>query len=160
MIIFDGMYSFVSLILSTISLFISNYISKKDVEKFPFGKHILEPLVIALKSLVITIMCLYSLIDATKAIIYGGNSVEYGLAIVYSVVSILGCSFVYLYMKKEGKKLSSELINSESAQWLMDGVLSAGVFVGFIIAMIIDGTRFSYLNNYIDPAMVLSLIHI
>lgn len=162
MIIFDGMYSFISLILSMIALFISNYISKKDQDKFPFGKHILEPMVIALKSLVIGVMCLYSLIDATRSLTSGGNSVEYGFALIYSVISVVGCGFVYGYMKKKGKKLSSELINAESSQWLMDGLLSAGVLVGFIIAAILSNTRFSYINQYIDPAMVIitSLIFI
>ena len=41
MIIFDGLYSFISLLLSMLSLFISNFMNKKDVEKFPFGKHII-----------------------------------------------------------------------------------------------------------------------
>lgn len=155
MIIFDGLYSFVSLILSMITIYINSYMSRKDRDKFPFGKHILEPMIISLKSLIIGGMCIYSLIGATRDIVNGGNSVEYGLAIIYSIVSVLGCGTVYLYMKKKGNKLSSELLNIEGSQWLMDTLLSVGVLIGFIIAIILKETRFSFLNAYVDPAMVI-----
>lgn len=156
MILFDGMYSFVCLILSSMSLCISNYINKKDTEgKFPFGKHILEPLVVALKSLVIAIMCIYSLRGAIKNIIAGGNTIEFGVALIYALISTIGCTSIYLYMKKKSKTLSSELIKIESTQWLMDSVLSAGVLVGFIIAAILSNTNIGFINNYIDPLMVL-----
>lgn len=154
-IIFDGLYSFISLILSMVTIYINNYMSRKDIEKFPFGKHILEPMIISLKSLIIGGMCIYSLVGAVKDVINGGSSVEYGLAIIYSIVSVLGCGTVYLYTKKKGNKLSSELIKVESSQWFMDTLLSLGVLIGFIIAIIIKETRFSFLNTYVDPGMVI-----
>ena len=155
MIIFDGLYSFISLLLSMLSLFISNFMSKNDVEKFPFGKHILEPLVISIKSLVILIMCLYTLIDAVKIMFNGGNNIEFGLAIVYSIISVVGCGIITLYMKKKEKKLSSELIKAESNQWFMDTALSAAVLIGFLVAIVLSKTTLSFLNPYIDPTMTL-----
>ena len=99
MIIFDGLYSFISVILSMLSLYINKYMAKRDFEKFPFGKHILEPIVISIKSLIIAIMCLYSLIEAVKTIASGGNSLEFGLALIYSIVSVVGCVGISYYMK-------------------------------------------------------------
>ena len=138
-----------------LSLFISKFMSQKDVEKFPFGKHILEPLVISIKSLVIIIMCIYTLIDAVKIISNGGNTIEIGLAIVYSIISVIGCGAITLYMKKKEKKLSSELIKAESNQWFMDTALSGAVLIGFLIAIVISKTRFNFLSLYIDPVMTL-----
>lgn len=160
MIIFDGLYSFISVILSMLSLYINNYMAKRDFEKFPFGKHILEPIVISIKSLIIIIMCLYSLIQAIAIILSGGNSVEIGFAIIYSIVSVVGCMGISFYMKTKGKKLSSDLIKAECIQWFMDTVLSAAVLVGFIIAMVLAKTRFNFLNPYIDPTMtvIVSLV--
>ena len=60
--------------------------AKRDFEKFPLGKHILEPIVISIKSLIIAIMCSYSLIEAIKTLMNGGNSLEFGLALIYSIV--------------------------------------------------------------------------
>ena len=155
MIIFDGLYSFISLALTMLSLYINNFIAKNELDKYPFGKYILEPLVISFKSLIIGGMCLYSLIGAIQDVVHGGNTVEYGSALIYSIVSVIGCGGVYIFMKKKGDKISSELIKVEASQWLMDTLLSIGVLVGFVIAMILRNTRFSGLNVYIDPMMVI-----
>ena len=155
MIIFDGLYSFISLALTMLSLYINNFIAKKELDKYPFGKYILEPLVRSFKSLIIGGMCLYSLIGAIQDVVHGGNTVEYGSALIYSIVSVIGCGGVYIFMKKKGDKISSELIKVEASQWLMDTLLSIGVLVGFVIAMILRNTRFSGLNVYIDPMMVI-----
>lgn len=155
MIIFDGLYSFISLALTMLSLYINNFIAKKELDKYPFGKYILEPLVISFKSLIIGGMCLYSLIGAIQDVVHGGNIVEYESALIYSIVSVIGCGGVYIFMKKKGDKISSELIKVEASQWLMDTLLSIGVLVGFVIAMILRNTRFSGLNVYIDPMMVI-----
>ena len=156
MIIFDGLYSFISVILSMLSLYINNYMAKRDFEKFPFGKHILEPIVISIKSLIIAIMCLYSLVGAVKTIISGGNNLEFGLAIIYSIVSVIGCGAISLYMKVKSKALSSELIKAEFTQWFMDTALSAAVLVGFIIGIAISNTKLNFLNPYIDPVMTVA----
>ena len=155
MIIFDGIYSFISLALTMLSLYINNFIAKNKLDKYPFGKYILEPLVISFKSRIIGGMCLYSLIGAIQDVVHGGNTVEYGSALIYSIVSVIGCGGVYIFMKKKGDKISSELIKVEASQWLMDTLLSIGVLVGFVIAMILRNTRFSGLNVYIDPMMVI-----
>ena len=157
MIIFDGLYSFISLALTMLSLYINNFMAKKELDKYPFGKYILEPLVISLKSLIIGGMCLYSLIGAIQDIVNGGNSVEYGSALIYSIVSVVGCGGVYIFMKKKGEKISSEMVKVEASQWLMDTLLSIGVLVGFVIAMILRNTKFAWLNVYIDPMMVIMI---
>ena len=153
MIIFDGLYSFISVILSMLSLYINKYMAKRDFEKFPFGKHILEPIVISIKSLIIAIMCLYSLIGAVKTIANGGNNLEFGMALIYSIVSVVGCGAITFYMKAKEKALSSELIKAEYSQWFMDTALSTAVLVAFIVAIILSKTILNFLNPYIDPAM-------
>ena len=155
MIIFDGLYSFISVILSMLSLYINNYKAKRDFEKFPFGKHILEPIVISIKSLIIAIMCLYSLVGAIKTIASGGNNLEISLVLIYSIVSVIGCGAISFYMKIKEKKLSSELIKAESTQWFMDTALSTAVLVAFLIAMLLENTKLNFLNSYVDPFMTL-----
>ena len=155
MIIFDGLYSFISVILSMLSLYINNYMAKRDFEKFPFGKHILEPIVISIKSLIIAIMCLYSLVGAIKTIASGGNNLEISLVLIYSIVSVIGCGAISFYMKIKEKKLSSELIKAESTQWFMDTALSTAVLVAFLIAMLLKNTKLNFLNPYVDPFMTL-----
>lgn len=155
MIIFDGLYSLVSLCISILAICISNYIEKKDFEKFPFGKGILEPLTVAFQSIVLTVMCSLSLINGLKELIAGGNSVNTSLALGYSIISSVGCTIVYFLMYTKGKKLSSGILRAESNQWLMDTILSVAVFVGFIISVILGMTSYAHLTRFVDPLMVI-----
>ena len=155
MILFDGMYSLGGVILSLLALMGSIYINKKDYEKYPFGKKMIEPLIVIIKSLAIFIMCIYSLTGSIKDLINGGNEVQYGYALIYALISTLGCGIAYFFLKKKGKAINSSLINIESSQWLMDTLLSMGVLVGFLIANIIKHTEFIWFNRYLDPLMVI-----
>lgn len=155
MILFDGMYSLGGVILSLLALMGSIYINKKDYEKYPFGKKMIEPLIVIIKSLAIFIMCIYSLTGSIKDLINGGNEVQYGYALIYALISTLGCGIAYFFLKKKGKAINSSLVNVESSQWLMDTLLSMGVLVGFLIANIIKHTEFIWFNRYLDPLMVI-----
>ena len=155
MILFDGMYSLGGVILSLLALIGSIYINKKDYENYPFGKRMIEPLIVIIKSLAIFIMCIYSLTGSIKDLINGGNEVQYGYALIYALISTLGCGIAYFFLKKKGKAINSSLVNVESSQWLMDTLLSLGVLVGFLIANIIKHTEFIWLNRYLDPLMVI-----
>lgn len=155
MILFDGMYSLGGVILSLLALMGSIYINKKDYEKYPFGKKMIEPLIVIIKSLAIFIMCIYSLTGSIKDLINGGNEVQYGYALIYALISTLGCGIAYFFLKKKGKAINSSLVNIESSQWLMDALLSMGVLVGFLIANIIKHTEFIWFNRYLDPLMVI-----
>lgn len=155
MILFDGMYSLGGVILSLLALIGSIYINKKDYENYPFGKRMIEPLIVIIKSLAIFIMCIYSLTGSIKELITGGNEVQYGYALIYALISTLGCGIAYFFLKKKGKAINSSLVNIESSQWLMDTLLSLGVLVGFLIANILQHTEFIWFNKYLDPLMVI-----
>lgn len=155
MILFDGMYSLGGVILSLLALMGSIYINKKDYEKYPFGKRMIEPLIVIIKSLAIFIMCIYSLTGSIKELLTGGNEVQYGYALIYALISTLGCGIAYFFLKKKGKAINSSLVNIESSQWLMDTLLSLGVLVGFLIANILQHTEFIWFNKYLDPLMII-----
>ena len=154
MIVFDGLYSLISLFLSILAIFITGYISKNDFEKFPFGKRVLEPLTVAFNSIVLTVMCSITFINSAKEILRGGKAVDAELALGYSIISILGCLIVYRVLARNNKKICSDIIKAESNQWLMDTLVSVAVLVGFLICTILNKTSLAYLSKYIDPLMV------
>lgn len=155
MISFDGLYSLISLGLALFALIATNFINKKDFKNYPFGKFTLEPVIVIIKSIVLLIMCSITLFSAVKQVLNGGNNVEEGFALGYALISSVGCTLVYLYMKKSSKNLNSEIVKVESNQWLMDAMLSVGVLVGFIISISFKYLGLSYLSKYIDPGMVI-----
>lgn len=155
MIMFDGLYSLISLCLTVLAMWITEYINKNDFKKFPFGKVVLEPITVALMSIVLILMCSINFIDAFQEILLGGNTVDTDLALGYSLISSIGCGIVYYIMNKKGKSLSSDILSAESNQWLMDTILSVAVLGGFIISLGLQMTQFAYLSKYIDPLMVI-----
>lgn len=155
MIKFDGLYASVSLILSVISIFVTNYISTKDYDKFPFGKGVLEPITVSVKSMILIVMCSITFYDAVKVVLSGGSQSNTDLALGYSLVSTIVCSFVYKILSKNSKKISSDILKAESSQWLMDTMLSVAVLIGFIISIILEHTQLNGLSVYVDSFMVI-----
>lgn len=154
MIMFDGLYASISLFLSMFAIWITNYIEKSDLENFPFGKVMFEPITVAVKSIILILMCTISFKDAVKEILNGGNIINTDLALGYSIISTIACTLIYKLISKKSTKLSSEILKAESSQWFMDSILSAGVLVGYFITMILGATRFSYYTRFVDPLMV------
>lgn len=158
MIIFDGLYSLVSVGLSALSLLAMKFMSKNDYKKYPFGKDIVDPLVVILEYSVILITISSSIIGAIKALLSGGRAVNLDVALWYSIISTVLCFVMYFQFKNKSKKFSSGILVAESSQWLFDAIASAGVLVTFIAVYIFK--YFNIFNSflpYIDPIMVIIL---
>ena len=82
-IIFDGVYSLVSLLLTLLSLATSRYIMKPSDDRFTFGRAVLEPAVIAVKGLVILLVVGYSLYSAVVSLLSGGHEVNASAATLF-----------------------------------------------------------------------------
>lgn len=154
-IVFDGVYSLVSLLLTLLSLAASYYISKPSKSIFPFGKAVLEPIVIAIKAAVILIVVAFSLFSAVTALMSGGREVDASIATIFGVVNVIGCGYAWWFMAKKSRRFSSGLIEAEKKQWQMDTLLSVAVTAGFIAAWLVSLTPYAHYAVYADPMMML-----
>ncbi|WP_319552771.1 cation diffusion facilitator family transporter [uncultured Vibrio sp.] len=154
-IVFDGVYSLVSLLLTLLSLAASYYINKPSKSVFPFGKAVLEPIVIAIKATVILIVVLFSLYSAISALMTGGREVDASIATIFGVVNVIGCGYAWWFMAKRSRNYSSGLIEAETKQWQMDTLLSVAVTVGFVATWLVSLSPFAQYAAYADPMMML-----
>lgn len=154
-ILFDGIYSLISVGLSIISLITASYMQKQDFDRFPYGKEMIEPIIILGKFLVITILCLFSFFSGVSTLISGGQEVNAGSGILYSVIATAGCYLSYLYLKKKQKVNGSGFVEAESQQWLMDTYLSFAVLAGFALSFGLGYTKYQDLQPFMDPIMVI-----
>ncbi|WP_063345669.1 cation diffusion facilitator family transporter [Vibrio jasicida] len=154
-IVFDGVYSLVSLLLTLLSLAASYYISKPSKSIFPFGKAVLEPIVIAIKAAVILIVVAFSLFSAVTALMSSGREVDASIATIFGVVNVVGCGYAWWFMTKKSRRFSSGLIEAEKKQWQMDTLLSVAVTAGFIAAWLVSLTPYAHYAVYADPMMML-----
>lgn len=153
-ILFDGAYSLVSLGLSLLSLYAARLVRRPANTQFPFGRGAAEPLVIAIKGLVIAAVCLVSLGSALSSLAEGGRDVQAGRALVFGVISVLGCLVVWRYLARVHGHRGSGLVEAEYRQWFMDMILSAAVVVGFAVAWMLDHHGYGALARYADPLMM------
>ncbi|EZH66516.1 hypothetical protein DH09_11355 [Bacillaceae bacterium JMAK1] len=153
MILFDGIYSIISLFMSLIALIASQYVRKEDTKRFPFGKASIEPMVVIIQAMVISVLCVAAVSSSIMALASGGRDVALGSALLYGIFSLVVCFVIQQVMRRN--RHHSEFIKAESAQWLMDTLLSLAVVVGFISAIFLQNTSLSWFVPYIDPIMVL-----
>jgi len=159
MIIFDGLYSFISLGLSMLSLWAMGSVSKhRNIQLFKSGKPItvkVDTAVVFIKYSVILFIVIGSLITAISALLDGGRNTSLNYALLYSIISTIACYGVYVMLRNHSKKKNSALLRAEAHQWLMDTWASLGVLVGFIIGFILSLIpAASFLVPYTDPFMV------
>lgn len=156
MILFDGLYSLISVALSMLSLYAAAFMSKKDTKNYPFGKSMIEPLVILIKYTAITILVAGSFITALLALFTGGREMILGAAMMYSAFATLVCLLFLLWFRQASKRSKTGLIKAEQNQWMMDTLVSTGVLTGFLLAGLLSlSDTLSFLVPYTDPVMVL-----
>jgi len=153
-ILFDGIYSLISVGLSIISLISASFMKKQDFERFPYGKEMIEPIIILVKFLVITILCLFSFFSGFSTILSGGQEVNATSGVLYSLIASFGCFVVFYFLKQKHNHNHSGLVEAESQQWLMDTYLSLAVLAGFLLAFSLGFTEYKFLQPYMDPLMV------
>ena len=154
-IVFDGLYSLVSLLLTLLSLAASRFISRPSQDEFQFGKAVIEPIVIAIKGMVILALVLYSLYSAVSSLFTGGHEVNASFAALFGIINVIGCSYAWWTIAKKSKQFSSGLIQAETKQWQMDTLLSVAVTLGFAVAFLITLTPYAHLSVYADPTMMI-----
>ncbi|GLT20071.1 cobalt-zinc-cadmium resistance protein [Vibrio zhanjiangensis] len=154
-IVFDGVYSSVSLVLTLLSLAVSKYIQSPSRHHFPFGKAVLEPVVIAVKGSVILIIVSYSLYSAVLALFTGGREVDASIASLFGAINVVGCGYAWWHIAMKSKRFSSGLIQAEVKQWQMDTLLSVAVTLGFVLAWAITLSPFESYAVYADPMMMI-----
>lgn len=156
MLVFDGIYSFVSMLMTSVFVYSAKVMNIADDDKFPFGRSQTEPMVIVLKALVIIVVCGGALGRAAVTLTSGGRDINTLSAALYSFLAIMGCTGSWLYIVRMRKKSRlSELARAESMQWLADTLLSVMIFVGFIAAYALKHTEHAHYARYADPMMVI-----
>lgn len=156
-IAFDGIYSSVSLLLTLLSLAVAKYLEKPSDNRFPFGRAVLEPLVIAIKGLVILLVVGYSLYSSVVDLFNGGHAVDASIATIFGVINVVGCSFAWWQVSRMNRKRSSGLIVAEVKQWQMDTMLSMVITVAFVLAWLMTLTPYAHYAVYVDSTLMLMM---
>lgn len=153
MILLDGVYSFVGIVLSGLLLWASALSGRGSSRQFPYGMAAATPLAIAIQAFVQLATLLYAAVEAVYTIRDGGSAVTAGWGIAYGVVVAASCVVVAIMLQRRAGH--SDLLVSESAAWKLAAWRGAGMVGGFAVLGLLTGSRWSQAAPYIDPVMVI-----
>ena len=156
-IIFDGMYSFVDVVPTVVSLLVVKLIARGTTHRFQYGFWHLEPLVAVLRDAILAMACVYAGIDAVNSLTSGGHEVEYGRAALWAgILCVIGLSMTWL-LSRRARALKSPMLRLDARSWLVSAFLSMALLIGFALATVLDGTRLQGLIPYVDSIALLSM---
>ena len=154
-IIFDGMYSFVDVVPTIVSLVVVKLIAQGSSHRFQYGYWHLEPLVAVLRDSILVVACIYAAVDAINNLASGGSDVSYGMAAAWAgALSVVGIAMT-LYLARQARALQSPMLRIDSRSWMVSACLSLALLIGFGIALGLHGTRFEGWVPFLDAIALL-----
>jgi cation diffusion facilitator family transporter len=156
-IIFDGMYSFVDVVPTVISLVVVKLIAQGSSHRFQYGYWHLEPLVGVFRDSILVVACIYAAVDAINSLSTGGNDVAYGLAALWAGILCLVGLGMTLFLGRRAKSLDSPMLKLDARSWMVSTFLSFALLISFAIASALAGTGFQRWIPFLDAIALLSM---
>ncbi|MBI6630837.1 cation transporter [Pontibaca sp. S1109L] len=163
-ILFDGVFSLVDAAMTVLSLFVARLITRSTVtndlpehlrRRFSMGFWHLEPLVLTLNATLLLSVTIYAIFSAVMSLLSGGRTIEFGPAIAYAVAVFAICAGMGWYEHRANRRIGSDFIKMDVQGWIMAGGITLSLLIAFAIGYMLDGSDYSWLLPYIDPAVLL-----
>ena len=157
-VLLDGMFNAVYVVVALVTLKVSRLVQRPDDRRFPFGYAYFEPLINAVKGLLMLGIAVVALVGAVDALIHGGREVAAGMAVGYAVFAMSIGFGVMAIMARVARTTDSPLVRADVKNWGINGAISSVVGLAFGTIFLLRGTRFSFLVPYVDPGLVTLMI--
>lgn len=154
-ILFDGAYTIVEAGMTGVSLVTARLIARGDDQSFQYGYWHLEPLVSLLNSLIVAFACIYGLLDGLNGLRTGGRAMDFGEAVIFYAIAGSLYLAIYLYLRRSGRRLGSQLLDLDARGWMIGAILAAALGFGFLLGGAISATSAARLAPYVDPAILI-----
>ena len=157
-VLLDGIFSLIGAVVSVVAMRVADLVRQPDDEHFHFGYAAYEPMLNLTKGLLIGFVGLLAAWASIDSILAGGREIQGRMAVIYAVIAAVGCLLIAWSQRRLARRTDSPLLEVDSKNWLMDGLISGAVAVGFVVVVVIEGTGWSWLTPYADPVVVLLLV--
>lgn len=153
-IVFDGLFSVIDTVILMLALAVARLVQHEGDRQFQHGYWHIEPMALAFNGSVLMFLCLYAFINAVGSFLAGGRELELDWAIGYAAVAFIVTFGMYWYERRENRQVQSELLRLDIQSWLMSALISLALLVAFVLAWVIEGTRYAHFAPYADPAIL------
>lgn len=157
-ILFDGVFSIISISLSYMTLKITRFIRKKDPKRFPFGKEAIEPIIVFMQYFFLNVVLVYMFIDGIRMILGGGNDINLSMTILYIMITAI-IQYVFLgYVEKIAKGSNSVIVQTELHMWQISMKQTFYVLGGYLIGVVLLVFNEPNIIVFIDPIILIVFI--
>lgn len=156
-ILFDGFFSLIATFIKVLMLITAKLIAKESNQRFQFGFWHLEPMVLLIEGSFLLLIAIYAFLSGMFGIIQGGREIELGLVIPFAAVLSVVCFSYFFYVRYRNRTLKSSLIQFDNISWLVDAMLSVGLLVSFLTALLLKSQGYGQWAAYVDPAILILL---
>jgi len=156
-ILFDGFFSLIATFIKILMLITAKLISKESNQRFQFGFWHLEPMVLLIEGSFLLLIAIYAFLSGMFGIINGGREIELGLVIPFAAVLSVVCFGYFFYVRYRNRTLKSSLIQFDNISWLVDAMLSVGLLVSFLTALLLKSYGYGKWAAYVDPLILILL---
>lgn len=158
-IVFDGFYSLTDAFMTLLALLVSKLIIAsaqptargKLIDRFSVGFWHLEPMVLGLNGTLLMGAAIYAFISAVESLMSGGRPIDFGPAVIFTVVTVTVSLVMWLFCRRANRKLNSNFVALDTQAWLMTAALTSALLVAFCLGHAIEGTQYAWATPYIDP---------
>ncbi|AZF03586.1 MULTISPECIES: cation diffusion facilitator family transporter [unclassified Pseudomonas] len=156
-ILFDGFFSLIATLIKVLMLITAKLIARGSNLRFQFGFWHLEPMVLLIEGSFLLLISVYAFLSGIFGIINGGRVIELNLVIPFAaVLSVVSISY-FLYIRHRNRTLKSSLIQFDNVSWLVDAMLSVGLLVSFLAALLLKQQGYAEWAVYVDPMILILL---
>lgn len=152
-ILFDGVYTFLGILLTWMAAQVSRLVEAGPTERYPYGREALVPLVIGIEGVALLATCAYAIFNSIQTIVGGGSDLPNNWGLGYAIASLIIPLAVWWQLQRVARR--SELVKAEALQWLAGAGLGAAICIAFLIARAMESTSLRHFAYYVDPILVI-----
>ena len=156
-ILLDGLYTFITLIMAFISLRVIDLVNNPETKDKPFGYMVMEPFLNLIKSLVMLMLLAVFLISNIQELSTGGRIISLNMTTLYIFICLCIYFIIIFFLKKCEKETNSSILRLEVKNWRIDTLLTFGIAVSLVVAIILFKLGYTKILPYIDPSVVIMM---
>jgi predicted Co/Zn/Cd cation transporter (cation efflux family) len=161
-IMFYGVYSFISIIFSTLFIYITKHKADSSTQTiegkgFSYGLIRIESIISVLKASIVFLVCARAFTKSVPLLFSDGYDIKILYAIGYTVFMVIisfACMY-YITQQKEKNTLGPGLVKVISRQWFSCMFFGLVMLAGFFIAYIMQRAELEHYARHVDPFMVI-----
>ena len=157
-ILLDGVYSFISLLMTFLAQRVSRLVQTPYTDSFHFGFAHFEPMLNVVRILLILAITGFAAVSAIAALLSGGRALNADTAVIYGLVAAAGCLAMAWRQRRASRQATSPILAVDAHNWLIDGVLSSGVAITFLAAYLLRSSPYADWIAYVDPLLVIVMV--